>query len=213
MTTSIEKAFSAIHDNNIKALQELLTDIDVNSTNKDNFSLLMKASAYGHLDIVKLLVKNGANVNQSLNLDGKRIKGFALVAATSLSFSLNIVKFLVKNGADITAYKSASLRGSFFFSDENEEKAHKIREFLVKNGADVNAKRRGSILDEPLIQSTEKGLHKTTKMLVKNGANIMVKRNQPIKNAINGNTQGHKLDKAFLLKEYKKITGKSFSLR
>lgn len=75
-----------------KIVKLLLEQVGVN-VNAENGKALKKASANGHLEVVKLLIKNGANVNVS--------NSSPLVSA-SWHGHLEIVKLLLKNGAEVT---------------------------------------------------------------------------------------------------------------
>ncbi|WP_175888183.1 ankyrin repeat domain-containing protein [Burkholderia contaminans] len=88
----------------------------------NNF-ILGRAASGGHLDIVRFLFNEGANVN-----------GFGALYWASLNGHLDIVKFLVENGANINTGNSnfplggASMRG---YLD--------VAKYLVEQGADIHA--------------------------------------------------------------------------
>ena len=110
----------------------------------------LKAAYGGHLDIVELLVNNGANADFNEGL---------VVAA--LDGHLNVIKYCLSKGADInhqepitvesmdvieTMSNTAIMECNFTvgFEDDDDTKKRKIQtiDYLLKNGADVNAKGR-----------------------------------------------------------------------
>ena len=79
-------------------IEELLNSgADINTSDNNNFTLLMTFVQKGDLEIVKTLLSNGANVN---------IQDLASMSALDYAIKfkqLEIAKLLVKNGADITS--------------------------------------------------------------------------------------------------------------
>ncbi|MFA7368030.1 MAG: ankyrin repeat domain-containing protein, partial [Kiritimatiellales bacterium] len=75
--------------------------IDLNTKNANGWSVLMVAAYNYHKVAVELLVKNGANVNQS-NYKGTTILMYAK-SAPSRGRDLSMIKWLIEKGADINA--------------------------------------------------------------------------------------------------------------
>ena len=92
---------------------------------QDKDLALKAASLRGHLEIVKYLVENGADIHAEKD-----------VALRSASFKghLDIVKFLVENGADIHARNYDALRKASQLGHLD------IVKYLVENGADIHAR-------------------------------------------------------------------------
>jgi ankyrin repeat protein len=120
-------------------------------TNIDNSEALHWSALYGHLDIVKYLVEQGANVHVNNN---------SAIKTSAYHGHLEIVKFLVEQGADIHAYNDYALRKSA------RNGYLEIVKYLVEHGADVNAMKtdalRCAILD---------GHFEIVKYLIEHGAN------------------------------------------
>jgi len=86
-------------------------EANVNIICRGEASALMHACIKGHLNIVKILIENGAEINMKTNTS-------ALICAAGFGY-LDIVKYLVDRGADVnltldngvTALKRASTMG------------------------------------------------------------------------------------------------------
>lgn len=88
-------------------------DVDVDQVNEDGYTALMVAISYGNEDIVKLLVKNGADVNATTSVIGDTP---VLISVCSTAYStvcskrnLSITEYLLENGADIMARNNNNL--------------------------------------------------------------------------------------------------------
>ncbi|KPM03211.1 ankyrin repeat domain containing protein 8 [Sarcoptes scabiei] len=91
-------------------------------------SPLWSAAVAGKLDVVKCLIKHGANVNSVSDTGSTPIRSACFMT------NLEIVKFLTENGADIL--KPNHNGGTCLI---NSIQSVPLCEYLLKNGADVNA--------------------------------------------------------------------------
>lgn len=144
----------------------------------EGVTALWCAAAWAKLDLVKLLVSHGANINhkskggssplfmacQYFHLNRSRQ---VLLGKPDVPIQLEIVKFLVENGADVmefgrdanTPLTAACLSG---FKDPS------LEVYLLEKGADPNVKNaHGSTA---LHLAAEKGCLETIKELIKHGA-------------------------------------------
>ena len=122
----INNLIEAAKNNDTNRINSILNKgkVDINAKNKDGETALMLASSEGHLEMVKLLVENGADYTNALRL-------------ASREGHLEIVKLLIENGANInakdndgeTALMGASYNGHL-----------EVVKYLIENGADVNIK-------------------------------------------------------------------------
>ena len=138
----------------------------------------MTACVNGNLEMVKLFIENGANIN-SKGLLGDET---ALIVAANAG-KKDIVKYLIENGADVnskcsvykytdgyTALMFASIRGYY-----------EIVEILLDNRADINATTdlgRTALMELLLGFMNglpENGLYETVKILVDRGTDIKIK--------------------------------------
>jgi len=121
------------------------------------------AAAAGHLEIVKLLVKSGANVNSTTKTNSTPLR------AACFDGHYEIVKYLVEHNADIevanrhghTCLMIACYKGHF-----------KIARYLIDIGADVN--RKSVKGNTALHDCAESGSLEIMKLLVSSGARIDV---------------------------------------
>ncbi|KAJ6568602.1 ankyrin repeat-containing domain protein [Mycena capillaripes] len=121
------------------------------------------ASYYGHFEMVRLLVENGADVNTPI----KRY-GTPLTAASEAGHDA-IVRLLLKNGADANVH--SRLYG-FVLHAALAKKQEKIAQLLIENGADVNLQGpHGSALTTASWYGTEN----IVSLLLKRGVEINVR--------------------------------------
>lgn len=100
---------------------------------------LIPASKSGQLDMLKLLLENGANVNTK----GRRWGHSALMVAVEGGY-LEVVKELIKRGANVNAKNNTGNTALMLVAGEKDSKdgIRKYRDILnllVENKADVNA--------------------------------------------------------------------------
>jgi len=121
------------------------------------------AAAAGHLEIVRLLVKSGANVNSTTKTNSTPLR------AACFDGHFEIVKYLVEHNADIevanrhghTCLMIACYKGHF-----------KIAKYLIDIGADVN--RKSVKGNTALHDCAESGSLEIMKLLIGSGARIDV---------------------------------------
>lgn len=141
---------------------------------------LMQAAGKGQLDIVKVLVDKGADVNARNNEYGLT----PLIYAASKGH-LDVVKFLVDKGADVNAREENGLTPLIMAAGLDQIDIVKI---LVDKGADVNAKdNKGRT---PLMFAAGGQLN-IVKFLVDKGADVNARsksgRVTPLKQAVQEN--------------------------
>ncbi len=135
-----------------------INDIKVNANNSHcETSALIEASYYGHLEVVKFLVENGANVNNNVAYSaGNSKKDTALISA-SANGHLEVVKYLVENGASVNNGPHNALAMAA------EEGHLAVVRYLVSQGADVKIK---------LYSVVGNGHFEVAKYLISQGADI-----------------------------------------
>jgi len=122
--------FKAIDNRNLDQVKSIVKNgADINQTDADGRTPLMKASAIGRLDVVQFLVgRDGVDVNKTEDY------GRTALMLASMGGHLEIVKILVDHGADLnktnvngrTALMLASMRNHL-----------NVVKYLVEHGADL----------------------------------------------------------------------------
>jgi ankyrin repeat protein len=141
----------------------ILNDVQANVNAQDSYGRtpLIRASKKGHLEVVKYLLANGANVNA--NSDD------ALRSASNRGH-LEVVRYLVEHGANVNALDDDPLA-------EASDNGHlEVVKYLVENGANVNA-----LNDMALFFASEEGHLEVVKYLVENGANVNADNNEALR--------------------------------
>ncbi|KAF7365799.1 ANK-REP-REGION domain-containing protein [Mycena venus] len=130
-----------------------------------NGSGISIASYYGHLQMVKLLVENGADMN------GREDHWPPLTAASQVGHD-TIVQFLLENGVDVNAcgrYHGCALHVALVNNHE------KIARMIIEHGADVNLQgEQGGAL----TMASWYGMENIVALLLEHGADINARGGQ-----------------------------------
>jgi ankyrin repeat protein len=152
---------TAARDGNLKEVRrQLAWGVSVNSSHfftRD--TPLIEAAANGHLDVVKLLIENGADVN----LKGEAWYGPLHAAAAK--GHIEVVKILLENGADVNIFHQNKPLHNAAMNGHIE-----VAEILLANGADINAK--GTDEAAPLHTAVSNNQLAMVKWLLSKGANV-----------------------------------------
>lgn len=92
-----EKFLNAAEKGDIEEIKTLLENekLNVNTKDRYNNTALIFSSAFGHGDIVELLIENGAN------LESKNKAGGNALILSAYQNNYDIAKSLIENGADV----------------------------------------------------------------------------------------------------------------
>uniref|UniRef100_A0A7N6ASE0 CARD domain-containing protein n=1 Tax=Anabas testudineus TaxID=64144 RepID=A0A7N6ASE0_ANATE len=177
----------------IVLLEELLEDIDINTVNSSNETLLHVAAEHGHLSVIELLIRKGAR------LDLQDIEGHTALHRAASKGHTEIVRALIKAGAPIY---SLDLHGKtpIHLAAENQmrdsvkvlvdeegkqSKSHtqdmflhmaavednwRLAEWLLQGGASVDARNKQK--KTALFNAVTRNNEKTVNVLLKAGANV-----------------------------------------
>ena len=142
-------------------IKKMIKDVaDVNQVNPVNCQTpLMYASRFGNLEIVQILLQNGANIDHK-GMYGKT----PLMQACRYEY-LDIVKLLLQNGANIHE-KDDHNETSIFYACRvgNLE----IVKFLLENGANINE--TDDLNETPLFYASQHRHLELVQFLIQNGA-------------------------------------------
>lgn len=145
--------FTVLFPINMAAMQpEELTELD---------QKLLEAAKKGQVDLIRDLIKEGANVNAK---DSSQSTPLKYAAARG---KYEAVKELIENGANINEPYALILNAAMGSRDEN------IVALLLKNGANVNARDRTG--RTPLMRAAENYGMGIIKLLIKYDADINAK--------------------------------------
>lgn len=157
-----EALLDAIKNNNTKRVKALLesTSPDCICQTSDPRTPLVMAAREGHLEIVRLLVDAGSNVNTYAGGDET-----PLMAAAS-SGNLSLVHFLIEKGAFVD--KRLSDNGTALLIAAKHGRSE-IVSFLISKGAKVDEAVQGN--GTALICAVRNGHYDVAKILLEHGAN------------------------------------------
>lgn len=179
-----QEIFTAVINGDFSKVQAILNSNKeaVNSEKANGNTPLHIAADNGHLDIVKLLISFGADIDKKNN--GNRSPLFYAMR----SDHMDIVRLFVDNGGEITINEAATCG----FIETIEEQIAKgvdpntllhsaafggqkdIVELLINNGADVNLK-DGNSEFTPIFYAIIKNHEMVIDILIKNGADLNAK--------------------------------------
>lgn len=175
------KLFETIRKGQIEAIKECLKNgANANAKDYDGYTALSwaicDAPKNTRLDIVKILVENGVDVNAK---DDTRENVYQMTPLSKSIYedNLEIAKYLIDNGADVTAKDSSGLTPLHWICTATRDKAienYELAKMLVEKGADVNAEDE-YFKETPLfwvIKSEIRYMHDITKLLIENGADV-----------------------------------------
>lgn len=147
---------------NVEGLQILPLDIQLYFSFITESTLLIEAVATNNLELVKSLLKKGANIHQSTHLNCS-----PLYIACQLNY-LDIAKELIRNGANVN---QATLSGCTPLYMASERGYLAIVRELIRNGANLN---QGTHANQctPLFMASQEGRFEIVKELIQNGANV-----------------------------------------
>jgi ankyrin repeat protein len=149
----------------VKLKRAIGLGMEIDSKNKEGYSLLIKAADVGNDKALNLLLDNNADINGNDN----EHQITPLMKAANRG-SLSCLNVLIERGADINKTdktKKTALTDSTIMNKTACSKA------LIKAGADVNTK--DSFKRTPLIYSTIFRNPEATELLIENGADVHAK--------------------------------------
>ena len=125
---------------------------------------IINASWEGHLSVVKLLIKLGANIHAQDN---------EAIVSASYQGNFSVAKLLIELGADIRAQDNDSISSASSYGHLS------IVKLLIESGANVCAQDNYAI-----IWASNYGHLSVVKLLIESGANVHARNNKALKYAI-----------------------------
>ena len=159
--------------------------IDPNVTDDFGSTGLMVAAVNGHIEIIQLLLKYGANINQGYHgkglagLEGETALSYAIISWVWYTQSgekkeaeklIPVFKFLINHGIDL---KHKDQYGLTYLMIASREGIFPLVKLLILKGMDVNEKSQNG--KTALIFASMRGHYKIVKFLLEHGADPNVK--------------------------------------
>lgn len=158
--TGVAEIIELINEGGINASSK--TEINIGDvTHYANSTPLMIASSYGHYDIAKALIDNGALVN--LRADD----GFNALMEAVRTGNIEIAKLLIEHNSDINIKNKDGKNMIMIACEKGNEEMFNI---LIENNADINEK--SSWGASALIYASEKGNINIMQYLIDNGIDV-----------------------------------------
>ena len=168
----------AIQNNDLgKMIAFLDNGLDANATLEgDGTSVLMKASNSADVEMVKMLLSRGADINYTNKYGWTAL----LKALDNREHWMAVTPVLIKSGADVNATLKSNgytpLWKAIGKISKNRDAAVEIIKLLLSKGADVNApyisKDARYSGETPLMSASQKGSTDVVKLLLSNGADV-----------------------------------------
>jgi len=150
----------------VKVLLKYKADIESRCNDDDpdgNAPLLRAACSEGHVNVLRYLVENGADVN------ALTYKNRTPLMLACLRGHLNTATFLMEHGADVNIHDNDGTTAVHYVVD-NVSDSRDFLSCLVKHGADVNALAKNNVT--PLMSAIARGKVNAATFLVEHGANV-----------------------------------------
>ena len=124
-------------ENSVKLLSYAIKKgAEINVLDEYNFSPLHRAVETGNLDVVKVLVENGADVNISSQGKGR---GTPIMWIAKIEGNPDIARYLIDKGADLKVKNTYNENLLHLSSGTSKDKLDMIRLF-IKGNVDINAR-------------------------------------------------------------------------
>ncbi|KAJ5557005.1 hypothetical protein N7494_000920 [Penicillium frequentans] len=137
---------------------------DMTITTADGSSLIFSAARNGHVEVVKLLINEGADFKEP-----EHTYGSTLLQAATDSGNINIVQLLLDYGADVSAKNNAGVTPLLTASWDGYLD---IVSLLLSKEADVDAADKNGF--SPLNAALSEGQLEIAKLLLSHNANIQI---------------------------------------
>ena len=156
---------------NVSLVQILLSkDADVNARNNTGATSLYMASAYGNIEVARLLLDNGADIDL-FTTDNRTPIAIAADGEYCSDSSLEMVKFLLSRGADLDTNKDNSIITPFMTAVCRSNLT--VVTFLLSKGVDINqCDSRGNNALQEITWSEQPIQIPILKLLLANGINV-----------------------------------------
>ena len=153
-------------------IEQAKADPNLNNDNDLNgfSSALATASSMGHIEIVKLLIIKGADVNLVTPI----VSNGSALAAASFMRNIEVVELLINKGADVNLLLPVGEYGSALAAASVQGNIQVV-ELLINKGADVNLLLSGGAYGSALAAASHIGNVGCVRTLLASGADVNMK--------------------------------------
>lgn len=164
----IEKWFSAAQNGDTSTINDMIKNMYIDLQDHDGMTALIWAAQFGHINVMELLIKNGASIN-------KNARGYApALYIAILHKQESAVQFLLNNGAEINVLCGFLIYMTPLSYATKEEHLAVVKMLLDKN-ADVNIQDFRN--DTALMWAARVGNKEIAEMILQKKPNTGLKNN------------------------------------
>jgi len=138
----------------------------LDSRNDNNLTPLIISSIHGNIDVVRLLIKKGADINAGDN------EGSNALHNAAASGQKEVIELLLSKGVDVNLGDNNGMTALHFVATRGYFECGKL---LVAKGAEVNVKERNG--RTPLFFAVRSGNIEFCQLLIDEGAEVDIKNN------------------------------------
>ena len=150
--------------------EQLTAGLDVNSIDEKGISLLHKAVIIGNIDLVKLLVENGADLDIELpRLNSNHMRLTPILYAV-IQNKKNIASYLINKGVNVDKKLNSNTTILHHASAHNHVD---LVQLIISKDADINSCDTNGM--SPLHYASNRGNKKIIEILIAAGANVNAK--------------------------------------
>jgi len=170
---SATSLFYAVQNNNYLLLKRLIEDYKIEDVNYSHFklgkTLLLMAVLNRSYEMVKLLIKNNIDINQSFadGVNGLMLAFNYMLDDEKSPYDQEIIELLIDVGIDI--HKETNKGFTALMIASKDKKAQDTIEILINNGANLDYKNKDGLT--ALICAVKEKNYVMTKFLIERGAN------------------------------------------
>ena len=150
--------------------KQLTAGLDVNSIDEKGISLLHKAVIIGNIDLVKLLVENGADLDIELQRVNSNHMRLTPILYAVIQNKKNIVSYLINKGVDVDKKLNSNTTILHHASAHNHVD---LVQLIISKDADINSCDTNGM--SPLHYASNRGNKKIIEILIAAGANVNAK--------------------------------------
>ena len=204
----MDNIIDAVENNDIEYLKNNLGKFDPNQIGAYGFSLLHRTAYFGYLEMIELLIDNGANVDI---LDEDHFTPLHSIIEGNEDNWFDTIELLIKKGANVNSYmywrdrKESESKESILITAIKYEMHIEVIKLLLENGADVDFIDANG--DKAINYAYDLIFYKAFELLKEYGAEYdgkTTKDEEILQGYAIGMEESYKLRKELQIKHYKK---------